>query len=237
MILKVVFLTISLACGYSSILGQVDKGKTNFNTFKIEIGHSTSVFLNSQPTFLIKSNTPYFKPTFIKLTMEFKGSDFIFLDYKNYSSFEIENNWEMGDIWLRKYDVFDIGFGSTYYLFNSKLKVQPALMFSWRPNGTENVYVTPMHSSFPQEPLFNNYDYNSVGFGLGINLTTTLYKQFSLGFETQYNYFFESKKLRGKPITRFEEFEKNYKVNRAIITPIIKLGYDFNYKRKTKSSL
>ncbi len=235
--MKYLFLFILLFYSSIKILGQIDSVDYKSNYFSLEVGHSTSIFLNSKPLFLANSNSPLYKPTFFKMKIAFKNTNFIFIDYKNYNSFEIKDNWHIGEIWLRKYDIFDLGFGRTYYLLNSKLKIQPLLMLSIRPNGTENVYVTSNQNSFPKEPLFNNYNYKSFGFGFGFNLNTVVYRHFSVGFETHYNYFIESKKLRGRPVTGFEVFENNYKVNRNIITPIIKLCYDINCKRRTKPSL
>jgi len=233
--MKLPILFLTLFVNSNILLGQTDSGKIQYSSFNIEVGHSTSIFLNSMPTFSFESNKPYYQPTFFKLTFNINPKYFISIAYKYYSAFEIGNNWVIGDIWLRKYNAFDIGVGTTYSVFKSKLNLQPCLMISTRPNGTENVYITSISGSFPKEPIFHNYSYRSLGLGAGFNIKYSFLKHLTVGLEMQYNYYFEKKHIRGKPIAGYQEFEKGYKINRQMLTPILKLGYQFNFKTKKPS--
>lgn len=211
---------ILIACTYCSIAAQKK------HEIKIEVGYSTSIFLQKNAVFSFKQNTPIYEPKFFKIGYSLKNY-VIGFNYKYYGAIDYYNPWKLGDIELRQYHAFDLSLGKKIN-FKHQFTIVPTFLLSARPSGTENVYIYNSGSTFI-EPNFHNYTYNSKGFGLALDIEKTLYKGLLISFEGQYNYYFEKKKLRGRAFRGYEDYHNNYKVNRSMITMALKLGYKIQF--------
>ncbi|MFM9944929.1 MAG: hypothetical protein ACKVQB_06815 [Bacteroidia bacterium] len=232
--MRIFVLIILLICPwvYSFSTDKPGSSKNKSHSINIEVGHSTSMFINTDiDAFtgnVFAGHVKFYEPTFYKLNFQYTKHLTVSFDYKSYyyMTWPYDIN-RQGYVWLLGYHAFDLSAG---YLMTSKNKIfrlEPYISLSARPSGTENVFVA--RGGAFTETRDHLYDYNSLGFGLGLNGQAVLWKHLTLGCEIQYNYYFEKNKLRSRLDTEFEEFGKNYKVNRQMLTPIFKLGYLFNF--------
>ena len=194
----------------------------------VEVGSSTSTFFenytgnrfNPNEWLLATAKLAYYKN---KLSC--------FLDFKIY----LENHptsgiagIKPGYIASREYEIVNWGVGYVFQLKKLKLFVEPSIMLSTRPYGHERVVVEPNYFH-PGSYRTIAYSYESLGFGFGINIRKPIYKKLFISLEVQYNHFFETKKSNVKD--EYDEFDKTYNVNRNMITPSLKLGYQINLRK------
>lgn len=198
-----------------------DSGKVRACYFNVELGHSTTFFMDYKKFPLgFKGNAPLYGIRFYKVACILRNNLVLAVDYKNYSDMNFEMK-EVGDIYFRHFHAFDLSCGYQFAFKDNKIRLQTYGAISARPSGGEMVLLSSPNSI---ELYFNNYRYSSLGCGAGVNSQVVIKKRFTVGLEIQYNYFLEKNKLIGQLHTLNKSFDQTFKVNRHMLTPSLKLG-------------
>ncbi len=221
-------LVMYVFCGIPFILVSkhlnLDTMHQKHHYFNIEVGHSTSMFLdNGKSPNSLWANNPFLGLTFFKLSYSLKNNIVVSCDYKNYGNVDFDYETP-GDIYHRYYRAYDFSVGYQFNIKKKQIRIQPYLSFSTRPYGYEIAFLSYYDPSLKYEPFFYVYSYKSKGVGAGISSLIAIKNRFTIGLDFQYNYYFEKKKLVGKVKKDWEDFNTNYKVNRQMFTPCIKVG-------------
>lgn len=192
------------------------------NEIRLEVGHSSSVFFSNKNTPDLDFNYPFYVPSFFNLSMDFKNHLSLSATYKrhSYNPFK-RSDLEKGELSYRQYHAFDFAVGYNQYTKNRKYVFKNYIMLSARPSGTEAVYL----GYFYERSNNNLYSYESCGLGVRSSISRKFYNSIVLTTSLDFNYYFESNKLRsvGAPLDR--DFNARYKVNRSMLTPALSIGY------------
>ena len=222
-IIVIVFFIISIN---STLFGK-GKDTTGFiSKVKIEVGYSTSIFIQNNSIDNIESNSLALVPNYFGVYYSLQKFRFA-LSYKSFSQSPNRDKWEQGDIYLRQYNAIDLGIGLITPMIGRNLEFSNFILLSARPSGTENIYLSSINGSVLNEPIFANYSYKSLGVGFKSEINYALHTHLVIGFSLDFNHYFEDKKLRSQIDPSNAEFEDNYKINRDMITPSFTIGYLF----------
>jgi hypothetical protein len=223
---------------HNSLNCQIDsRGKRNSHPeLNISAGWHTTLFLDKHSIDdfgkkdLSKHNLgEYLIPSYFRGTFYARNKFCYSLDYRSYTKVVNAQNLVKGDVLERLYTVIDIGFGKTIYRTKTN-SVTPTLYFSSRLDGSEYIlldydrYLTGSDGA-------TGFRYRSLGLGTGISYRHILYKNINLGLDLFYIHYFQ--KSVGYPIPLgFEDYVKNYKINRDAVSLSLTLGYGINLKTR-----
>ena len=202
--------------------------KTKKLSLQIEAGMPTTIFLNN---YAQNNNfTPGVYEPFTEYTPPYtfgfkilNGSKYIV--GLNYNYFEKSNSYAnriQGDVVSRFYHVImaEIGKSISYKRFS----FYPTFNINYKLSGIEEVLVADTRMGW-FEPIVSTFQYNSLGVGLGGSLKYSFLRNFYISTDVRFTHNFEKNNLLGKPRGGFEEFYKNYRVNRDAITLSLNIGY------------
>ena len=202
--------------------------KTKKLSLQIEAGMPTTIFLNNYSQNnnftpgLFKPFTQYTPPYTFGLKILNGSKYFIGLNYNYFGKFNSYANRIQGDVVSRFYHVImaEIGKSISY----KKFSFSPTFNVNYKLSGIEEVFLCYIPGSWG-EPVVQTFQYKSLGFGLGGSIKYFLLHNFYISTDLRYTHNFEKNKPLGKPLGGFEEFYKNYRVNRDAITLSLNIGY------------
>ena len=219
----------------NSIFAQSDSLKNNSISLGIEVGALNSIFLNNYAQNnnftpgLFKPFSQYTPPYTLGVKI-LKGSKYsIGLNYNYYGKFNSYADRIQGDVVSRFYHLImaEIGKSISY----KKFSFSPTLNINYKTSGIEEVFVCYIPGSFNEgEPVVQTFQYNSLGFGLGGSIKYHFLRHFYISTDVRFTHNFEKNNPLGKPLGRFEEFYKNYRVNRDAITLSLNIGYQIKVR-------
>lgn len=152
------------------------------------------------------------------------------IDYRAYSKGIFGQFLKKGDVWERGYSTVNIGFGKTIYRTKA-IALTPNVYLSSRFNGGE--FVLLYYSARPPYALDVFYEYRSLGVGAGFSFRQKIYKGINVGLDLIYNHYFQRSIPTRSPIG-YEDYVKNYKVNRNTLNLNITLGLLLNTSKVNK---
>ena len=208
--------------------------KTKKLSLQIEAGMPITIFLNNYSQNnnftpgLYKPFTQYTPPYTFGLKI-LNGSKYIV--GLNYNYFEKSNSYAnriQGDVVSRFYHVImaEIGKSISY----KKFSFSPTFNINYKSSGIEEVFLCYIPGSWG-EPVVQNFQYNSLGFGLGGSIKYFVLHNFYILTDLRYTHNFEKNNPLGKPRGGFDEFYKNYRVNRDAITLSLNFGYQIKFRK------
>lgn len=198
-----------------------------------EVGHSTSAFIENFKS--IKLNE--YGLSMLRLGYNYKRFG-ICIDEFRYAEYNLPYNGEVaprGYMVGRNYKMFNLGIKYRIYSPKFKLLMEPSVMFSRRPEGTEDVYIDQNKLLLPIITYYSySFGYNSYGLGFGLNFKKEIFKGVHSSLGVQYNYFSEKVDY---PVERYSdkdynEYIRNYKINKNVVTAYLTLGYTFQIRNK-----
>ena len=209
---------------------RIDSLKKNNVSLIIEAGMPTTIFLNNYAQNnnftpgLFQPFTEYIPPYTFGVKILNGSKYFIGLNYNYFGKFNSYADRIQGDVVSRFYHVImaEIGKSISY----KKFSFSPIFNINYKSSGIEEVFVCYIPGSFNEgEPVVQTFQYNSLGFGLGGSIKYYLLPNFYISTDLRFTHYFEKNKPLGKPLGGFEEFYKNYRVNRDAITLSLNIGY------------
>lgn len=171
----------------------------------------------------------YLIPSYFRGTFYARNKFCYSLDYRAYTKVVNVQNLVKGDVLERLYTAIDIGLGKTIYRTKTN-SVIPTLYFSSRLDGSEYIlldydrYLTGRDGA-------TGFRYRSLGLGSGISYRHILYKNINLGLDLIYIHYFQKSVGYYFP-PGFEDYVKNYKINRDAVSLSLTLGYAINMKTR-----
>ena len=212
---------------------------SNHSEICISAGWHTTLFLDKHSIDdfgrkdLSKHNVgEYLIPSYFRGTFYARNNFCYSIDYRKYTKVVNALNLVKGDVLERLYTAIDIGFGKTIYK-TKLITVTPTLYFSSRLDGSEYIlldydrYLTGRDGA-------SGFRYRSLGIGTGFSYRHILYKNINVGLDLFYTHYFQ--KSEGYPIpSGFEEYVKNYKVNKDALSLGLTFGYVFDLHRFSKN--
>lgn len=226
-----VFVIISLVI--DSIFAQSDSLKNNSISLGIEIGAIKSIFLNNYPQNnnftpgLFQPFTEYIPPHTIGVKI-LNGSKYVIgFNYIYFGKSNSSNHRIQGDVINRSYHAISAELGKCIEYNNFTLS--PNFNINYKLSGIEAVLVGYIPGSWG-EPVIQTFQYNSFGIGFGSTIKYYVLPNFYISTDLRYSHNFEKNKPLGKPLGGFEEFYKNYRVNRDAITLSLNFGYQIKIR-------
>lgn len=217
----------------NSIFAQSDSLKKNSISFGIEIGALNSLFLNN---YAQNNNfTPGLYKPFVQYTPPYtfglkilNGSKyFIGLNYNYFEKTNSYANRIQGDVVSRFYHVIMAEIGKSFSY--KKFSISPIFNINYKSSGIEEVFVCYIPGSWG-EPVVQTFQYKSLGFGFGGSIKYHFLCHFYISTDARFTHNFEKNNPLGKPLGGFEEFYKNYRVNRDAISLSLNIGYQIKIK-------
>ncbi len=219
--LIVISLSVNIMYSYSQT-SPIDSLKR----ISIEIGKSVPWYMEDQNVRFFYTNEP--KVTFAKIYLISRRN------YYGISSYLHELYYPEGKISLRN-DVINrlsiggsIHYGRFFYHEKTKMNFIPQLSLGFR-EGYERIYIEEGYGWHHYTVI--NYEYLSPSIGFGFDLNRVIGRVFTVGIETQYNHFFESKKPYDNSNYKIDQIPE-HKVNKNVINIAFKLGITIDWKRK-----
>lgn len=219
----------------SCMVENIDSLKKNSISLILEAGMPTTIFLNNYTQNynftpgLFKPFTQYTPPYTFGVKILNGSKYFIGLNYNYFGKFNSYADRILGDVVSRFYHVImaEIGKSISY----KKFSFSPTLNINYKSSGIEEVFVCYIPGSFNEgEPVVQTFQYNSLGFGLGGSIKYFVLHNFYISTDLRYTHNFEKNNPLGKPLGGFEEFYKNYRVNRDAITFSLNIGYQLKIR-------
>lgn len=174
----------------------------------------------------------YMVPTYVRGSYYSRNNFYYSFDYRRHVK-SVNPEYKLkGDVLERLYSAINIGFGKTIYR-NRTITLTPILYLSAKWNGFENVLLN--YASPPSGTTTSlSFRYRSLGIGTGFSYRHILYKNINVGLDLFYTHYFQ--KSEGYPIPPgFEEYVKNYKVNKDALSLSFTFGYVFDLHNFSKN--
>lgn len=212
---------------------------SNHSEICISVGWHTTLFLDkhSIDDFGRKDLSQdgvleYLALTYFRGTFNSKRNFCYSLDYRTFAKSVHPQNLIKGDVLERSYTAVNFGFGKTIYRSRT-ISLTPTLYFSAKLNGGE--YVLLNHDLYiASRGGATSFGYRSLGIGTGFSYRHILYRNINVGLDLFYTHYFQ--KSEGYPIPPgFEEYVKNYKVNKDALSLSFTFGYVFDLHNFSKN--
>lgn len=166
----------------------------------------------------------YFKGAF------YSKSNFCYsLDLRTYTKSVDAQNLGKGDVLERWYTAVNFGVGKTIFR-NKTISLNPNLYLSSRFDGGEYILLDQT-SSIPGIYSASGFRYGSLGLGTGFSYKQNVYRNINFELGLFYIHYFQKSVGYYFP-PGFEDYVKNYKINRDAVSLSLTLGYAINMKTR-----
>lgn len=212
---------------------QIDSLKKNSLSLSVEVGMPTTIFLNNYSQNnnftpgLFKPFSEYIPPYTLGLRVQNGSKYFIGLNYNYFGKYNSSANRIQGDVVSRFYHVIMAEIGKI--IPYKKFSFSPLFNINYKSSGIEEVFVCYIPGSWG-EPVVQTFQYKSLGFGFGGSIKYNFLPNFYISTDLRFTHYFEENKPLGKPLGGFDDFYKNYRVNRDNITVSLNLGYQIKLR-------
>ncbi len=187
--------------------------------------YATKTNISFNKFFIISSKPSAFH---IETSLTYNSKNEVAFRYSYYSNYFTSCKIAVNQIMYRKMHYFELGYSYNHII--GKFLLKPFFSIAARPSGIEGVFLGYIPGSW-NELVISSFDYNSFGFSSGAGIRRLVFNNIYLKFDFRYNYFYEKNKLLGKPHRGFEEFYKDYQVNREFINFSLGIGYRIGLRK------
>jgi len=191
--------------------------------FNVELGYSTSIFLEYPRKNNLNENIP---------------------SYLKFNYFK-ENKWGLGAGIHRHYELNTFKKVELplyvnmryYYLTNlyltkrfkivqcNSLFIEPTFLITYRFSGMEHLWVIENQNSIIEKYYSGEDTLKSLGIGFGFNIRKQIFKRFTINICTQYSRQFENYTYNSKKGKEYDEIMRTYRINKNLFLSGIGLSY------------